>query len=265
MDKILVPTDFSNNSKPGIRFAIRMAARSRASLVFLHVIGMDGDTERAQLKLNGFVYKMYQSMRIEPQDISCEVRKGFKADLAILEYCQLNPDIVYLCMSTRGAGFFNKILGTNTGNLIEKASIPVFAIPRDYRVKPLTNLVYASDLENIEEELQIVVDFARPKGLSVEILHFVVPSSVSTVKQLKEDLELKMNYPLKMRVVKVDHPKSFFNNLLEQIDKLKPSVLCLFTDNERSFFEKIFSRSLAQNVSYQNNVPLLTYKKLKKK
>jgi len=37
MEKILVPTDFSDNSKPGLRFAIRLAARNKSQLVFINV------------------------------------------------------------------------------------------------------------------------------------------------------------------------------------------------------------------------------------
>ncbi|HLT41128.1 MAG TPA: universal stress protein [Sphingobacteriaceae bacterium] len=263
MDKILVPTDFSNNSKPGIRFAIRMAARNKASLVFIHVENLKGDLEKSKGKLESFVQTIYQSMRLEPVDVSFEVLKGFMADISILEYCAQHPDIDYICISTRGASFYNKILGTNTSNLIEKSTVPVIAIPNNYRVKPLNNLLYATDLVNLEAELQVVVDYARPKGLSIEILHFTSPSTFNLQEKLNESLEVKMNYPLKIRIIKNDNSHSLLKNLQHQIDKIKPSMVCLFTNNNRSFFEKIFLSSLTEDVSYQTNVPILAYKKLK--
>jgi nucleotide-binding universal stress UspA family protein len=263
MDKILVPTDFSNNSKPGIRFAIRMAARNRASLVFIHIENLQGDIEKSKTKLERFIQTIYQSMRLEALDVSFEVLKGFKTDISILDYCSQHPDINYICISTRGASFFKKILGTNTSNLIEKSTIPVIAIPKEYRVKPLNSLLYATDLVNLEAELQIVVDYARPKGLSVEILHFTSPSTWDLQEKLNESLEEKMNYPLKIRIIKNDNSHSLLKNLQHQIDKIKPSMVCLFTNNKRSFFEKIFLPSLTEDVSYQTNVPILAYKKLK--
>jgi nucleotide-binding universal stress UspA family protein len=263
MDKILVPTDFSNNSKPGIRFAIRMAARSKASLIFIHIVNFEGDVEKSKVKLERFIQTIYQSMRLDVLDVSTEVIKGFKADVSILDYCSQHPDINYICISTRGASFLNKILGTNTSNLIEKASIPVIAIPTGYRVKPLNNLLYATDLENLENELQVVVDYARPKGLSVEILHFTSPSTMDLEAKLNESLEVKMNYPLKIRIVKNDDSHPLLKNLQHQIDKIKPSMICLFTNNKRTFFEKIFLSSLTQDISYKTNVPILAYKKLK--
>lgn len=263
MDKILVPTDFSNNSKPGIRFAIRMAARSKASLVFIHIVNLEGDIEKSKAKLEAFIQTIYQSMRLDVLDVSFEVVKGFKADISILEYCSQHSDIDYICISTRGASFFNKILGTNTSNLIEKSSVPVIAIPKDYRVKPLNNILYASNLEDLENELQIIVDYARPKGLAVEILHFTSLSTLDLQERLNEDLEVKMNYPLEIRIVKNDDSRPLLKNLQHQIDKIKPSMVCLFTNNKRTLFEKIFLPSLTENISYQTNVPILAYKKMK--
>jgi nucleotide-binding universal stress UspA family protein len=263
MDNILVPTDFSNNSKPGIRFAIRMAARSKASLIFIHIENPGKDTEKSKTKLKSFVQMMYQSMRSDMMDVSFEVINGFKADVSILDYCSQHPEINYIVISTRGASYLNKILGTNTSNLIQKASIPVIAIPKGYRVKPLNNLLYATDLEDLENELQVVVDYARPKGLSVEILHFTSPSTMDLQEKLNEDLEVKMNYPLKIRIVKNDDSHPLLKNLQHQIDKIKPSMVCLFTNNKRTFYEKIFLASMTQNISYQTNVPILAYKKLK--
>ena len=263
MDKILVPTDFSNNSKPAIRFAIRMAARSKASLVFIHIAALEGDVEKSKAKLESFIHTIYRSMRLDVLAVSFEVVKGFKADLSIIDYCSHHSDIDYICISTRGASFLNKILGTNTSNLIEKAPVPVIAIPKGYRVKPLNNLLYATDLENLEDELQVIVDYARPKGLSVEVLHFTSPSTLDLQGKLNEDLEVKMNYPLKIRIVKNDNSRPLLKSLQHQIDKIKPSMVCLFTNNKRTFYEKIFLSSLTENISFQTNVPILAYKKLK--
>lgn len=263
MDKILVPTDFSNNSKPGIRFAIRMAARSKASLTFLHIAKPEDDIEKNRIKLRNFIQTVYQSMKLEPVDASFEIAKGFKVDISILEYCTRHPDINYICIATRGASFFNKVLGTNTSNLIEKSSVPVLVIPKGYRVKPLNSILYATDLINLEAELQVVVDYARPKGLSIEVLHLTSPSTADLEVKLKDDWEAKLNYPLTIRMVKSDNSHPLLKNLQLQIKKRKPSMICLFTNTDRTFFEKIFLSSLTENISYQTDVPLLAYKKLK--
>lgn len=263
MDKILVPTDFSSNSKPGIRFAIRMAARSKASLVFIHIISLDGDEDKAKLKLERFVQSVYQSMKLEEMDVFYEVVKGFKVDLALLSYCEENPDVNYLCIATRGASFINKILGTNTSNLIEKSLIPVIAVPKTYRAKPLESILYATDLTNLEDELEVLVNYARPKGLSIKVLHFSSPSTQELQSKLTNELEIKFNYPLTIKKVDYDINDTLYKNIQKQVHKIKPSMLCLFTNNDRTFYEKVFLPSLTEKISYHTSVPLLAYKKLK--
>lgn len=274
MEAILVPTDFSDNSKPGLRFAIRLAARNKAPLVFVHIFQPkrpylgDADalrkeyTEKAQLKLEAFIRKVYNSLKVEPGQYSCEVLEGFKADISLLDYCQNHPTIKLIIISTRGGSFVNKILGTNTGNLITKSPIPIIAIPKDYRNKPLHNVLYATDLENLDQEFQRVLDFAKPRGLSIELLHFSSPLTQDLEKTLKrEELESKAGYPLTIRIVKNDitHPMS--KNLQQQIEAIKPSMVILFTNQNRSFYERLFLSSMSEGLSFKSQTPLLVFKK----
>src|SRR5690606_29372143 len=139
---ILVPTDFSDNSKPGLRFAIRLASRNKHPLVFVNVLQIkrpfpdDGADEKfevhkaeqlakAKLKLESFVRKIYQSLKVEPTAYTCEIIEGLKADISLVDYCKHRQDVEFIVISTRGASFMNKVLGTNTGNLITKSPVPV--------------------------------------------------------------------------------------------------------------------------------------------
>lgn len=265
MDKILVPTDFSTNSKPGLRFAIRMAARNKATLVFLHVVPLNADVQKAEEKLDSFVTKLYESMRLEPQEFETKVISGFKVDIALLDYIKQQEDLSFICISTRGASFFKKVLGTNTSNLLEKSGIPMLVVPNSYRVKPLNTVLYATDLENFEEELKVLVDFSRPRGVSIEVVHFGKSNLTETEKEvLGIDWEAKMNYPLRIEVVKRNRTQSFTTQLNKQIALKKPSLVCLFTQKEHTFFEKLFLKSNTGNVSHHPQVPLLAYNKIKK-
>src|SRR5690554_3230629 len=274
MDAILVPTDFSDNSKPGLRFAIRLAARNKASIVFVNILQLkrpyledavamrDKQIAKAQSKLDAFIKKIYNSLKVEPGQYSCEILEGLKADVSLLDYCHNHTNINLIIISTRGGSFVNKILGTNTGNLITKSPIPIIAIPKDYRYKPLHSVLYATDLENLDQEFQRVLDFAKPRGLSIELLHFSSPSTLELEKKLKKDeLESKTGYPLTIRIEKNDahHPMS--KNLKLEIEKIKPSLVILFTNQERSFFEKLFLSSMSEGLSFKSQTPLLVFKK----
>lgn len=280
METILVPTDFSDNSKPGLRFAIRLAARNKSRLIFINVhstkrpLVIDTDNkmnfeevkqneiDKIKLKLESFVRKIYQSLKLEPGVYSCEVIEGIKADITLIDYCKSHSDIKYIVISTRGASFLNKVLGTNTGNLITKSPVPVIAVPKDYRYRPLRNILYATDLENLNAEFQHVLDFAKPRGLSVELIHFSTPSTKDLEDNLNiNELELKAGYPLTIRIDKNDENHPMIRNLQLNIEKIQPSMVVLFTDQQRKLFEKIFLSSMAEGLSFKIQTPLLVFKK----
>lgn len=279
MEKIIVPTDFSDNSKPGLRFAIRLAARGKVSLNFVHVLQIkrpfvanarEDDFERvkaeqiqkAQTKLEAFVRKIYQSLKVEPGEYQCEVIEGIKADICLIDYCHKHPEVKYIVISTRGASFMNKVLGTNTGNLISKSPVPVIAVPKDYRFKPLQNVVYATDLENVEAEFEKVMAFARPKGLSIELLHFyrTTPDELPGKMDLK-DLEMKAGIPLMLHLEKNNPHRPMVENLQSFLLKTQPSMLILFTRQERKYFEKFFLSSMSEDLSFKIQTPLLVFNK----
>jgi nucleotide-binding universal stress UspA family protein len=277
MKKVLVPTDFSANSKAGLRFALQWSTLEKLELVFVHVLNIlrppqwtdsyflkykQQEKEKYSEKLEKFVTNVCKGMTVKPGDYSCTIIEGFSADLAIMEYCRRHNDIDFICISTRGAGRFQRILGTNTGNLITKSKVPVIAIPQNYKVKPFKHLLYAADFHHYRQELKKVVSFARPLKTSVEILHFTWPDEVLPDKELIEALIKKeFKFPLKLHFERTDARYSVVQNLQKQIRALKPSVAIMFTDQNRTLFQKVFLSSKTEQLSFQLKVPLLVFSK----
>ena len=101
-------------------------------------------------------------MNAKPGKYFIIIIQGISADISILDYCRKNKGIDYICISTRGAGKFKKIFGTNTGNLITKSEVPVLAVPQNYKVADVKSVLYATDLRNYTAEIKKVVAFAQP-------------------------------------------------------------------------------------------------------
>lgn len=275
--KILAPTDFSSNSKAGMRFAIQLAAHLRAELVFTHVFYTPrpfewtndyffeihkAEADRYRSKLEKFVASVYRSMQVKPGTYSCVLLEGLGADNVIMEYCRRHPDIDFVCLSTRGAGRFKKIFGTHTGNLITKSEVPVIAVPKNYRRTPIKSILYATDFRHYEAELKKVLAFAGPLQVPVEVLHFSFPQETlpdeKTVQAAFKE-RFKFKYGLKLHIKKDDLNLSLIENLRKQIRVLKPSLLVMFTNQNRSFFERLFLSSKAEELSFQTDVPLLVF------
>jgi len=277
MKKILVPTDFSVNSKAGVRFAIHWATQQNLELVFVHVLNIlrvtnwsdsyfakyaAAEEKLCSTKFEKFIADIYRQMNVKPGKHSYLIVQGISADISILDYCRKNTGIDYICISTRGAGKFKKIFGTNTGNLITKSGVPVLAVPQNYKVADFKSALYATDLRNYTAEIKKVVDFAQPLKIKIEVVHFVWPDEISfDGKTIEAALKKQFKYGLNLHFEKNDGSNSLIENLEKQISKRKPSVVIMFTNQKRTFFQKLFLSSKAEELSFKAKVPLLVFNK----
>lgn len=274
---ILVPTDFSNNSKSGLRFAIQLASKhKKVDLTFFHSYHIMRPTSwsdevfeahekkeatKIQNKLTSFVRDVYRKMNIVPGKTKCVIRSSVLVESNIMEYAESN-NFNYICISTRGAGGLKKVFGTNTSNLINHSSVPVIAVPCGYRMNRIKNMLYASDLINLKNELMKVVAFAKQFKLKVELLHFIYPVEVTIdEKLLSEALRKISKYNIKLHLKNVTLERNLISNIETAVKKIKPSILVMFTQQNRSFFQKVFFSTKSSECSFNTKVPLLVYNK----
>ena len=277
MRKILVPTDFSANSKSGVRFAIHWASRQDIELVFVNVIQIlratrwsdayyekyaKQEKELCSSKFEKFIKGIYKLMNMDVGKYSIVIIEGISADVSILDYCRKSSDIDCICIGTRGAGKFKKIFGTNTGNLITKSTIPVLAVPQNYKIAEIKTVMYATDLRNYAEEIKKVIAFAEPLKATIDVVHFTWPDEITfDEKTIEAAFEKNYKYDFNLYFGKNDGVHSLIENLQSKIKTRKPSVVVMFTEQNRTFFQKLFLSSKAEEFSFQTNVPLLVFNK----
>jgi nucleotide-binding universal stress UspA family protein len=276
MKKILVTTDFSANSKAGLRFAIQLASQHEYELTFLHVYYImkpsswndkafaeyeKKQVEKMQRDLNHLVDSVYKSMKISSSNKKCVLLNSIYTDKSIREYADKNK-FSFICISTRGAGKLKKYFGTNTSNLITFSAIPVIVVPDNYRSTKITNILYASDLLHLQREIKQVVDFAKPLKANVELLHLNSPAQIMTDTKIIEVAVKKFSrYNVKLHLENCNLVETFISNIETAIKKSKPSMLVMFTEKNRTFFQRLFNPSKTEEYSFNPKVPLLAFKK----
>ncbi|HVU94119.1 MAG TPA: universal stress protein [Puia sp.] len=270
---ILVPTDFSPASRAGIRFAIQWSQQQNAHLTFVHVMHIVRPTrwtdkqydtfaasERALYtkKLRAFIADIQRRQPLRPKSWSLVLLEGFNADLALIDYCREHPGIGLVCMGTKGANRTRRIFGTNTGNFILQSDKPVIAVPATYRRKPISRVTYASDLADAARELKQVVALAGPLHAKVGILHLTETGETTpdpeTLKKLWKK-EAGRNVTIEFR--KADPAVSIAKNLQQTARTLQPSLLILFSNRRRTFFQSLLYPSNAERLAVAATVPLL--------
>ena len=278
MYKILAPTDFSINSKGGMRFAMQWASQQKAEIVFLHVfhpisyprwtdqefnVSRDRQMADLQIRLNKFVENLYRATKIKPGKHESIVIQGLlSADVDIMDYCRKAADIDFICMSTRGAGTVDKLFGTHTGTLITKSNVPVIAVPKHYRKASLKNVLYASDFKNYSRELKKVIEFARPLLAKINVIH-LSPGTKRAAGELKFESEIrkKYNYDIGFHIRYKRLSGSITKILQKEHFTPKPSLIIMFTEQKRNMLKKLLSPSKTESMSFKSHIPLLAFHK----
>ncbi len=276
MNKILVATDLSSNSKAGLRFAIQLASQHKYELTFFHSYYIMKPTswndatfeayekiekDKIQKKLNQFVELVYKNMAVVAKNIKCVIKSSVLPDSSIREYAHENK-FTFICICTRGAGTIQKLFGTNTSNLINHSIVPVIAIPHNYRPSKITSILYTSDLVNLEKELKKVVEFAKPLKAKVELLHCNYPTEITNNKKMMDEAVKNLSkHNIKLHLEDTSFAETLITNIEATIRKSKPSMMIMFTQQNRGFFDKIFHSSNSAEYSFKANIPLLVFNK----
>jgi nucleotide-binding universal stress UspA family protein len=276
MLKVLATSDFSTNSKAGIRFAIQLAKQQECEITFFHSFHImkpsiwdektftsyeKSEGLKIKNKLEKFVRSIFKSANFTPQNVHFVVSRSFLTDSNIMKYAT-DHHFDLICISRRGEGKLNKLFGSNTSNLIQHSKTPVIAIPNNYKSSAIKSILYASDLANLKPEMDKIISFAKPLNTQIELLHLNYPSD--TANNVKAIESLIHQYPktvIKYRLENIDLVFNLVSNLDKVIKKTKPSILVMFTDKDVSFFERLFLSSSTAELAMNASVPLLVFKK----
>jgi len=126
--------------------------------------------------------------------------------------------------------------------------------------RPVRQLVYATDLRNLHEEVKTVAMFASLFDAHVKVLH-VVPENSN--KQLNIE-EYTAELIKQTRYKKLSFHVFANNQVSAEVDRFvtseKTDMLAMFT-HKLGFYEKMFGKSVTRQLAFHAHVPLLTFNK----
>jgi len=276
MKKLLVTTDFSPNSKKGIHFAIQLALQSNWEIIFLNVVTIFrpyiwdevyydkyelNELKRNQKKLEQFVHDIYKKSNIQKPTYTCVCQVGISVSNKIIEYGkEIHAD--YLCVSTLGQGKLIQIIGSTASELITFCPIPIFIVPSNYKSKPITNVCFASDLDNFNNEIKKVLEFTTSIKVITNIVHFdylvlLKEKKAKWGKLISKFQSEKVQFYLK----ELDSLYSLNNHIQKFIVNSKQSLLITFTKQNRNWFDRMFLASKTNDLIFDAKMPLLVFRK----
>lgn len=276
MKNILVTTDLSHNSKVAIRFAMQLASQAAYELTFYYsntsfmidpYAAMtfanipEPDKKIEQQKLMHFIKTLYRQTGKHPGKVNYIVENRLDVNHAIME-CAKKIKADYICMSTRGGGLINKLLGSHTSKIVTDSRIPVFVVPKYYRIKLLKTILYPSDIENIEIELPVIKKFATTFDAPIAVYHYDYFINEQQIKDNLKKIERKFQSDkMSFHFKKLSTNTSLLHQLQVDIIKNKPSIITMFAKEDRSWFEELFQSIKTAQKGFDTKTPMLVFRK----
>lgn len=161
-------------------------------------------------------------------------------------------------MGTRGASGLTRALGSNTSSVIKVSHVPVLAVPEKADFKGFRNVVYASDLRNLHEELDILIRYVEKFGSTIHLIHIVPPGKQVEIIETQIEVVLK-KFPYRNIITLVLVDNDIESALEQYVEVSKADVLAMFT-HEWSFTEKVFDRSTTRKMAFHGRIPLLAFR-----
>jgi nucleotide-binding universal stress UspA family protein len=276
MLKLFVTTDFSANSKAGVKFALQLQAQTKCELVFYHVVEIMKPTSWndiryklfAKQKIADFTEKLIAFVsNVKGEDfkakgsIAYKVEIGTSIDQMVIQGAKKSK-ANFICMATKGAGRIQKLFGTNASAMINNSPIPVIVVPNGYKAKAISSIFYASDFAALGPELKKLQSFSSSTQAKIKVFHYDYLLHVPENKTKLEKTAAKYaNKDLSFEFRRQEIEFSLAAHLKKDIQKEKPDLVVLFTKQNRKWFDRLFPSSEAQEMAFNTKLPLLVFRK----
>lgn len=282
MQKILIPTDFSDHSENAGHYAVELARLFEAHLSILHVYSLPPATVYPPLYSPGFPGKtlsMEELKQVEAEnerrllafrDSICRGRLEFGCSIVqrsdfisdgINDYAEEN-NISLIVMGTRGSASKGELfIATNTWDVISSGKTAVLAIPETIPYKPIQHIAFATDFTEADfASMQLVLTIAAKFNARVSVVHVKTDSRSLDENQMLdwfEDKTREQNPYEKLEFVLLEH-ENVQAALNDFLSKNQVGLIAL-VNRKRQLFERLFHRSLTKKFAYHSEIPLLAF------
>ena len=279
MKKILYPTDFSDAAENAFLFALNVADRLGASMITLQAFDRP---DISNFNLPNTLREVYDSIDLEEfenyedeipllRDIASEngyyhipmvhvLEEGAPVS-AILRTANKNKaDLIV--MGATGAGAMEAFFfGTVSGKVLEEARCPVIVVPQ--RAKFDGALDHLGVATRFTPEDAKIVDIMRKMRdqLGSRQLHIIHIDDSADGDGKAEMEKFCAQWAHDKTIVKHCISSNDVNAALEKIAAEQRIDLLAILSERRSWFDELFEKNRAKELSYQQSIPLMVFQK----
>ncbi len=279
MKKILFPFEIGNPLyKEAYIYAVKFARNMQAELVMLNVFNFEVDNsmtkDRYNLEVQNNCYKAYSEcvrlnnfyiehhMNID-SELNLRIDHRFVFGKLLVEIKKIlkeeTVDLVVIPVSDKKE-INKKQLEIIRDDIFEKNRAALLIVPRNRAFKPISNIVFATDLKKLnlyELYLNDVLKYAKVFNSRIHFLHIsqkekaFLPEDTDAYRTMMQIIESN-----KTHVFKSLYGKDIVDSIQQYIQKNEADLLVV-VKHERFFLDTLFHNSLSEELSMKSKIPLL--------
>ena len=271
MKKILLPTDFSDNSWSAIVYALKLYKDDECTFYLLNSTAIEGSTmANLSNKLLKIMQENAQKELLELKDMAersninsnhnFEIIVSSKDLNSAIETAVKKHEIELVVMGTKGAtGTEEFFLGTNTVHLINNVKLcPVLIVPEEFDFIAPKQIAFPTDFRHYfsDNEIEPLLRLADLHNAKIRVVHINVEESLDDTQQynlivLKSYLQ---NYGHSFHWMP-DYAKKAIE-IKDFISELGVDVLVMVNYNH-GLIEKLIKEPVIKKIGFQPTVPFL--------
>ena len=281
MKKILVPTDFSEESYHAINFAKEFAQKIGAQIDLLHVMEVPYSSYSivADVKAGIDMETIFQSQLIRVSMKKLENIASSIADNGIACTHQLVPGNPFtkiheyilekkcdwIFMGSKGASGIKEVLvGSNTERIIRHAPCPVMTVKGETDLSKINHILFPTD--NSPEQLKVVKAVKELQELldaQIHLLRLVTPRNFLTEGRAKEQLEeFATTYGFKNFNFHVSEADFADQGIVDFAVENQMGMIAMGTKG-RTGLSHVIAGSKVEDVANHSHIPVLSLKMAK--
>lgn len=273
MKKILLPTDFSENSINSIKYAINLFKDIPCKFYLLNVFKipylaneelMDQNIDQ----LTALEEEMHNNSRQEMGNVLQKIPENKNHHFeTISDYNLFNlavhqvvdeKDIELIIMGTKGATGAKEIfMGSNTGDVIMRSSCHVIAVPEDHTYRPPKEIIFPTDfqIDYDFEDLAPLISLAEMNDAVVRIVHF---SEENNLDEIQEQNKRTLNsFLVNIRHEYYTLSSSDFEEGINCFAQSRGNIdMIVIIGRHYGFFQRLFFKPKVRALSFHSTIPL---------
>lgn len=202
MNKILVPTDFSEQAENALRVAAILARKHNAEIYLLHMMEIpmqhaDPGSARSDIPEAIFfmklAHKKFEDLMNSDYLEGITVHETVKADIGFNEIKESCKDygVDLIVMGSHGAtGLKEMFVGSNAEKVVRSSEVPVLVIKNKHKTFNITDFVFASDFKNDNKRTyKQALKFVESFGSTIHLLMVNTANDFLTTHEAKSRIK----------------------------------------------------------------------------